>query len=71
VCRNDFAPTHHFPDAARIYGASVSITRMLAHFGVCDYSGERTHIMTVIANVEDATRLRVALGRPLLIVDSS
>jgi len=44
---------------------------MLAHSGVCHYSRERTQVMAAIANAEDAASLRVALGRPLLIVDSS
>jgi GntR family phosphonate transport system transcriptional regulator len=63
-------PAQRFRDAARIYAASASVTRMLAHFGVCDYTRERTQVTAAIANAEDAARLKVALGRPLLIVDS-
>ena len=63
-------PRSVFRDAARIYAASASITRMLAHFGVCDYTRERTQVIAAIANAEDAASLKVALGRPLLIVDS-
>lgn len=63
-------PAQRFPDAARIYSASASITRMLAHFGVCDYTRERTQVTAAIANAEDAANMKVALGRPLLIVDS-
>jgi GntR family transcriptional regulator, phosphonate transport system regulatory protein len=63
-------PARRFGDAARIYTASGSITRMLGHFGVGDYTRERTQVMAAIANAEDAASLRVALGRPLLIVDS-
>ena len=63
-------PAQRFPDAARIYAASASVTRMLAHFGVRDYMRERTHVTAAIANGEDAASLKVALGRPLLIVDS-
>ena len=63
-------PAQHFPDAARIYAASASVTRMLAHFGVCDYTRERTQVTAAIANAEDAASMKVALGRPLLIVDS-
>ena len=63
-------PAQRFRDAARIYAASASITRMLAHFGVRDYTRERTQVTAAIANAEDASSLKVALGRPLLIVDS-
>lgn len=59
-----------FPDAARIYAACNSVTRMLAHFGVRDYGRASTQVSATIAGAADATNLKIARGRPLLIVDS-
>jgi GntR family transcriptional regulator, phosphonate transport system regulatory protein len=58
-----------FPDAARVYSASRSMTRMLAHFGVRDYARRRTDVTAAIADAADADGLKIALGRPLLVVD--
>jgi GntR family transcriptional regulator, phosphonate transport system regulatory protein len=58
-----------FPDAARIYASSQSMTRMLAHFGVRDYVRRRTDVTAAVANAADASNLNVALGRPLLVVN--
>lgn len=59
-----------FPGAPRVYAASNSITRMLAHFGVRNYSRKSSHVTAAIAEAADAAALRIALGRPLLIVNS-
>ncbi len=58
-----------FPDAARVYTASRSMTRMLAHFGVRDYARLRTDVTATVADTADASYLKVALGRPLLVVN--
>jgi GntR family phosphonate transport system transcriptional regulator len=59
-----------FPNAAGIYGSTNSTTRMLARFGVRNYSRKSTHVTAAIAEAADAASLRIALGRPLLVVDS-
>jgi len=59
-----------FPGAARAYGSSQSMTRMLAHFGVRDYVRKSTHISAAIADAADAARLKLTLGRPILVVES-
>jgi GntR family phosphonate transport system transcriptional regulator len=59
-----------FPGAARVYGTTHSMTRTLAHFGVRDYVRKSTHISAAIAEAADAARLKVALGRPILVVES-
>lgn len=59
-----------FPNAANVYAASESITRMLVRFGVRNYSRKSTRVTAAIAEAADASPLRIALGRPLLIVDS-
>src|SRR5580700_5981550 len=46
-----------FPDAGRVYERMRSMTRLLAHYGIRDAT--------------DAARLDLALGRPVLVVDST
>jgi GntR family transcriptional regulator, phosphonate transport system regulatory protein len=58
-----------FPDAARAYASTQSMTRMLAHFGVRDYVRQRTDVTAAMANAADANNLNIALGRPLLVVN--
>jgi GntR family phosphonate transport system transcriptional regulator len=43
---------------------------MLSRFGVRNYTRKSTRIAAAIAQALDAAPLRIALGRPLLIVDS-
>src|SRR5499426_4759443 len=59
-----------FPDAARVYSSSNSITRMLSYFGVRTYTRKSTRVTAAIAQAADAAALRIALGRPMLVVDS-
>src|SRR5262249_45115176 len=59
-----------FPDAARIYSSTSSITRTLAHFGVRDYVRRSTKAAAGFAEARDSASLKIALGRPILIVDS-
>jgi GntR family phosphonate transport system transcriptional regulator len=59
-----------FPNAAALYASAGSATRMLARFGVHNYTRKSTHVTAAIADAADAAPLRIAVGRPLLIVDS-
>jgi len=59
-----------FANAAGFYASSNSTTRMLARFGIRNYARKSTHVAATIAEAADATPLRIAVGRPLLIVDS-
>ncbi len=60
-----------FPDAGRIYAGTGSMTKLLAHHGVRDYRRATTRITAGIVDATDAARLDLALGRPILIVDST
>jgi len=60
-----------FPDAGRVYGSVRSMTKLLAHYGVRDYRRASTRITAGIVDATDASRLDLALGRPILIVDST
>jgi len=60
-----------FPDAGKVYGAVRSMTKLLAHYRVRDYSRASTRITAGIVDATDAARLDLALGRPILIADST
>lgn len=59
-----------FPDGAKLYEKLKSTTKLLTHFGVRDYRREWTKVTAAIAEAGDAARLDLALGRPVLVVDS-
>jgi GntR family phosphonate transport system transcriptional regulator len=60
-----------FPDAGNVFGKVRSITALLAHYGIHDYRRSSTRITAAIAEATDAARLDLALGRPVLVVDST
>ena len=60
-----------FPEAPRLYERMRSMTKLLAHFGVRDYRRASTRVTAGIVDATDASRLDLALGRPVLIVDST
>jgi GntR family phosphonate transport system transcriptional regulator len=60
-----------FPDAGRVFANTRSMTRLLTHFGVRDYRRGTTRITAAVADATDAARLDLALGRPVLVVDST
>jgi GntR family phosphonate transport system transcriptional regulator len=60
-----------FPDAGRVFARLRSMTGLLAHYGINDYRRASTRISAAIAEATDAARLDLALGRPVLVVDST
>ena len=60
-----------FADAGRIYERVRSMTKVLEHFGVRDYRRASTRVTASIVDATDAARLDLALGRPILVVDST
>ena len=60
-----------FPDAGTIFANVRSMTKLLAHYGIRDYRRASTRITAAIADATDAARLDLALGRPVLVVDST
>jgi len=60
-----------FPDAGTIFANVRSMTKLLAHYGIRDYRRASTRITAAIADATDATRLDLALGRPVLVVDAT
>jgi GntR family phosphonate transport system transcriptional regulator len=60
-----------FPEAARVYERVRSTTKLLAHYGIRDYRRASTRVTAAIVDAADAVRLDLALGRPILVVDST
>jgi GntR family transcriptional regulator, phosphonate transport system regulatory protein len=60
-----------FPDAGKIYERVRSMTKLLTHYGIRDYRRATTRITAAIVDATDAARLDLALGRPILVVDST
>jgi GntR family transcriptional regulator, phosphonate transport system regulatory protein len=60
-----------FPGAGRVYERARSMTKVLAHYGVRDYRRASTLVTAGIVDATDAVRLNLALGRPVLVVDST
>jgi GntR family transcriptional regulator, phosphonate transport system regulatory protein len=63
-------PAARVPDAAKVYAATHSITRMLAAFGIRDYRRASTRVTAAVADAIEAARLDLSPGRPLLVVES-
>src|SRR3984885_9310207 len=59
-----------FAEAGRIYERVRSMTKLLAHYGIRDYRRASTRVTAAIVNASDAARLDLALGGPILVVDS-
>jgi GntR family transcriptional regulator, phosphonate transport system regulatory protein len=62
-------PVARVPKAARHYRASRSMTKVLARAGFADYQRHSTRISAAVVDALDAARLRLAAGRPLIVVD--
>jgi len=60
-----------FPETARIYRTTGSMTKVLRHHGIADYRRSTTRVTAAIVEASDAARLELALGRPVLVVDST
>ena len=60
-----------FPDSGRVFAGARSMTKLLAHYGIRDYRRASTRITAAVADATDAARLDLALGRPVLVVDST
>ena len=59
-----------FSDIARIYERFRSMTKSLAHYGIKDYRRAETRLTAAIVEAADAVHLDLALGRPILLVES-
>lgn len=60
-----------YSDAGSVFAAARSMTGLLAHYGIRDYRRGSTRITAAIVDATDAARLDLALGRPVLVVDST
>jgi GntR family phosphonate transport system transcriptional regulator len=62
---------HHMADAARVFRTKRGLTALFAYYGISDYRRASTHICAAMADAVDAQRLRIAPGRPLLVIEST
>jgi GntR family phosphonate transport system transcriptional regulator len=60
-----------FPEAGQVYQRVRSMTKLLAHYGIGDYRRGSTRITAAICNATDAGWLDLALGRPVMVIDST
>ncbi len=65
-----FLVADRFVNGERIYERARSMTRMLAHYGIRDYSRAWTRITAAVADMADTGRLKLAAGQPVLVTDS-
>jgi GntR family transcriptional regulator, phosphonate transport system regulatory protein len=63
-------PAQTMADAAKVYRATRSITKTLAHFGISDYQRQETRITAALADSIDAKRLDIGWLQPVLVVES-
>ncbi len=59
-----------FPDLPRVYERYRSMTKTLLHYGIKDYRRAETRLTAAIVDAADAAKLDLALGRPILLVES-
>ena len=72
ICAStSWLPADRFPDAGGVFAKVRSMTALLAHYGVRDYRRASTRITAAIVDATDAARIDLALGRPVLVVDST
>jgi GntR family phosphonate transport system transcriptional regulator len=62
---------HKMADAAKVFRTKRGLTALFAHYGICDYRRASTHISAAMADAVDAQRLRIAPGRPVLVIEST
>src|SRR5579871_4614641 len=60
-----------FPESDKVFAATRSMTKLLAHYGIRDYRRATTRITAAIADASDAMHLDLPLGRPVLMVDAT
>jgi GntR family transcriptional regulator, phosphonate transport system regulatory protein len=59
-----------FVDLPRVYERCRSMTKTLLHYGIKDYRRAETRVTAAIVDAADAAKLDLALGRPILLVES-
>jgi GntR family phosphonate transport system transcriptional regulator len=64
-------PARRMADAAKVFRTKRGLTATFAHYGFRDYRRHSTHISAAMADAMDAQRLRIAPGRPVLLVEST
>ncbi|OBQ52750.1 GntR family transcriptional regulator [Halodesulfovibrio spirochaetisodalis] len=69
-CTTQFFPQERFPDFARIYAQTRSVTATFSVLGVSDYVRKSTRIMARVADSEEARLLKLGRNSPVMVVES-
>ena len=67
----NWLPADRFADGGALYEKMRSMTKLLAYYGIKDYRRYSTRVTAGIIEAGDAAKLDLALGRPILIVEST
>ena len=67
---SSFFPAKRFPELIPIYSETGSITKAMEQHGVGDYRRKVTRVMATLPEPEEASLLRQASNRPVLLVES-
>ena len=65
-----YFPAQRFPGLAELYRREMSVTKVMKHFGVDDYTRLESRVSAELPSAEDARRLKLPRSRPLLVVQS-
>ncbi|WP_068087273.1 phosphonate metabolism transcriptional regulator PhnF [Polycladidibacter stylochi] len=60
----------HFPELPRIMSEDTSVTHLLKHYGIEDYTRKKTLVSAMIATPELAEHLQLQEGAPILVMES-
>jgi GntR family phosphonate transport system transcriptional regulator len=65
-----YFPAARFPGLADIYRKEMSVTKVMKHFGVDDYTRLESRVSAELPSAEDARLLKLPRSRPLLVAQS-
>ena len=65
-----YFPAQRFPGLAEIYRREMSVTKVMKHYGIDDYTRLETRVSAELPSAEDARLLKQPRSRPLLVAQS-
>jgi GntR family phosphonate transport system transcriptional regulator len=65
-----YFPAERFPGLAKVYAREMSVTQVMKHFGVEDFTRLETRVSAELPSVEDARFLKQPRTRPVLVAHS-
>lgn len=65
-----YFPAQRFPGLGEIYRREMSVTKVMKHYGVDDYTRLETRVSAELPSAEDARLLKLPRSRPVLVAQS-